>query len=55
MEALSNRGYLLAELGRNSEALESFERALATRPKLTPALIGSGLVLQRMKRPAESF
>ena len=49
------RGNLLRALGRNAEALESYDRALAVAPNEVSALIGRADVLVALKRPDDAL
>jgi tetratricopeptide (TPR) repeat protein len=44
-EALNNEGLALAGLGRNSEAVQSFQRALVSDPRYWPARFNLGRTL----------
>src|SRR5256885_15376498 len=50
VEALNNRGNLLARLGRNEEAVESYNRALAIDPRHVTALTNRSNAQRKLGR-----
>lgn len=55
VQALSNRGVALNELGRYGEALMGLDRALALRPDFLPALSNRGNALRGLGRHDEAL
>jgi protein O-GlcNAc transferase len=54
-EVLVNLGNLLGQQGRHSEAMASYDKALAARPDFFEALFNRGNLLLEMKRPEEAL
>jgi tetratricopeptide (TPR) repeat protein len=52
-DARSSRGFALLKMGRASDALAEFDRALALAPGHADALLGRGLALEASGRPPE--
>ena len=53
-DALCNHGLMLQHLGRDEEALASFDKALAVRPNDIAALHSRGLICAALGRHAEA-
>jgi len=53
--ALNLLGVVLGRLGRNAEAIASFDRALDTAPDSTEAWYGRGMTLVAMNRPQQAI
>jgi predicted Zn-dependent protease len=53
--ALNLLGVVLGRLGRNAEAVASFERALAAAPDSVDAWYGRGMTLVAMHRPQQAI
>ena len=55
VEALSNRGIVLADLNRFEEAVESYDRALAIKPDYAEALNNRAAALMELGRLDEAL
>jgi len=55
VEALTLLGAVLGRLGRNAEAVASFDRALAAAPNSVDAWYGRGMTLVAMNRPQQAI
>ena len=55
VEALTNRGVVLADLKRSDEALQSYDRALALKPDDVEALYNRGTTLNGLQRHDEAL
>src|SRR5690242_72445 len=55
LAALNPLGVVLARLGRNAEAIASFDRALATAADSDEAWYGRGMTLLAMNRPRQAL
>jgi protein O-GlcNAc transferase len=55
VEALNLLGVVLGRLGRNTEAIASFDRALAAAPNSAEAWYGRGMTLLAMNRPQQAI
>jgi predicted O-linked N-acetylglucosamine transferase (SPINDLY family) len=55
IQALNLLGIVLGRLGRNGEAVESFDRALAAAPDSTESWYGRGMTLLTMGRPLDAI
>jgi predicted Zn-dependent protease len=55
VEALNLLGVVLGRLGRNTQALASFDRALAAAPNSTEAWYGRGMTLLAMNEPRQAI
>jgi tetratricopeptide (TPR) repeat protein len=53
--AINLLGIVLAQLGRNGEALSIYDRALALSPDLAESWYGRGMILLAMRRPDEAI
>ena len=49
-EAINNRGNALFDLGRNEDALASYDQALALRPDYADALVNRGQCLVKLRQ-----
>jgi len=54
-EAINNRGNALFELGRNEDALASYDQALALRPDYADGLVNRGQCLVKLARPDQAL
>jgi predicted Zn-dependent protease len=55
VEALNLLGVVLGRLGRNAEAVASFDRALTAAPGSIDAWYGRGMTLVAMNRPQQAI
>ncbi|MGA8694851.1 MAG: tetratricopeptide repeat protein [Xanthobacteraceae bacterium] len=55
VEAHNLLGHLLGRLGRNAQAVASFDRALAVDPDSIEAWYGHGMTLVAMNRPQQAI
>ena len=52
---LTNKSIYLTKIGKYNEALDLFNKALASDPNHAPALFNKGVLLDNMGRTDESF
>jgi predicted Zn-dependent protease len=55
VEAHNLLGHVLGRLGRNAQAIASFDRALAAAPDSVEAWYGHGMTLAAMNRPQQAI